>query len=70
MAGKFKGKNIRKDRIELHRSNSGLSQAQLATSANVPLECVVKAEGRGRRTNDVVIQRIADALGVNQNAIT
>jgi hypothetical protein len=50
-----------------HRGGS--SQAALASSADVPLSSVIKAE-KYRRTNEQVITKLATTLGVAENAIT
>lgn len=67
---KKKGTKADKTKLINQRNIDGLTQAQLATAADVPLSCIVKAELRGRRTNDTVLDKIAAALNVNINAIT
>lgn len=65
-----KGKHVDKSKLATRRDNAGWTQQELADAAGVPLSCVVKAERRGRRTNDAVVAKLAAALGVNENAIT
>jgi len=47
----------------------GLTQAQLAESADLPLSCVIRAERWGRLSGSVV-EKLATALGVSTNTIT
>lgn len=70
MAGKKRGIRIDQTKLADERGNGSLSQQELADEAGVPLSCVVKAELRGRRTNNAVLTKLAEALGVSENALT
>jgi hypothetical protein len=58
------------DKSKLASERGDLTQQELADEADVPLSCVLKAELYGRRTNQIVISKLVDALGCQEYQIT
>lgn len=63
-----KGRCLDKNKLVARRGS--MTQQELADDAEVPLSCVVKAERRGRRTNQIVIAKLVEALGCEEHQVT